>query len=257
MHEQRRGPGIAGVHAGQFNLPVAIAVDNSPGPSHGDVYVAANRTFKEAAVDKFTAEGKPLAPLPEEEELVEGGVVGVAVAPDGSVWVEREDEEAEFLLEHFDGAEDNQLMAMEELELQGVQLTAGETYPSLLGFAVDSRGDAYITYERGGKDAEEHGRNEQCTAHVCTTAKVKVSEESQSLEAEMLSSELDEQGSTRGRGRTHGRSAGRRRRVSRPRLECRRVQRRRGADPALRLGTLHSGAGLRSTRPPTKCWSPT
>ncbi len=190
------GPGIAGVHAGQFNLPVAIAVDNSPGPSHGDVYVAANRTFKEAAVDKFTAEGKPLAPLPEEEELVEGGVVGVAVAPDGSVWVEREDEEAEFLLEHFDGAEDNQLMAMEELELQGVQLTAGETYPSRPGFAVDSRGDAYITYERGGKDAEEHGRNEQCTAHVCTTAKVKVSEESQSLEAEMLSSELDEQGST-------------------------------------------------------------
>ena len=230
------GPGIAGVHAGQFNLPVAIAVDNSPGPSHGDVYVAANRTFKEAAVDKFTAEGKPLAPLPEEEELVEGGVVGVAVAPDGSVWVEREDEEAEFLLEHFDGAEDNQLMAMEELELQGVQLTAGETYPSRPGFAVDSRGDAYITYERGGKDAEEHGRNEQCTAHVCTTAKVKVSEESQSLEAEMLSSELDEQGSTRGRGRTHGRSAGRRRRVSRQRLERRRVQRRRGADPALRRG---------------------
>ena len=93
--------GLAGTRPGEFDAPEAIAVDNSGGPSEGDVYAAANRTFTHAAVDKFSGEGKQLTQLPEEEDLVEGMVVGVAVGADGSVWVEREDEETEFLLEHF------------------------------------------------------------------------------------------------------------------------------------------------------------
>jgi hypothetical protein len=78
--------GIAGEGAGQLRSPEFIAVDNSGGPSDGDVYVADTADSK---VSKFDAEGKYLsttdgssAPNGPFSELS-----GVAVDPSGNLYV--------------------------------------------------------------------------------------------------------------------------------------------------------------------------
>src|SRR5271156_5854342 len=93
-------PGLAGfAKGGELDDPVAIAVDNSSGPSAGDVYVVANRTWKHAQVDKFSANGGFLDELisKEEKEEFEGAFDGGAVEPStGALWIERGGEEEEF-----------------------------------------------------------------------------------------------------------------------------------------------------------------
>jgi hypothetical protein len=215
-------PGIAGYGQGQFDAPVGIAIDNSAGsPSNGDIYVIANATAKKAVIDKFSPSGTLLAKLissKEEKEEVEGPIVGVAVDPSGTVWVEREDEEEEFALQRFNDAspQNRPVGELAELEIENLQ----GARPVRPGFAVDAEGDVYVTYEPGGKDYEEileeeeeikerenerkknkeEPKNEKpqkpCVQHACLTAKLAIVEEDGKIEAIPLNYELDDENST-------------------------------------------------------------
>jgi hypothetical protein len=71
---------------GQLFGPTFVAVDNSGGPSQGDVYVAdANNTI---TVSKFDSAGNPVAGWGSEGQLGGfEGVAGIAVDGDGHLWV--------------------------------------------------------------------------------------------------------------------------------------------------------------------------
>ncbi|HEX8714372.1 MAG TPA: hypothetical protein VF706_02295, partial [Solirubrobacteraceae bacterium] len=149
-------PGLGGPTKVRFDEPVAIAVDNASGsPSAGSVYVVANRTWKKAIVYKFDPEGDLLGALirkPEEKEEL-WPIDGVAVDGAGNVWIDREDEEEEFVIERFNNAIANEKIGEpEEIELP--EVVPGHK-PARPGFAIDSLGRAYITYEPGGRDIEE------------------------------------------------------------------------------------------------------
>lgn len=73
--------GLKGPGAGQFSDPTEIAVDNSTGPSAGDVYVADESN---GVVEKFTSSGGYVSSFGPY-----GIVYGVAVDPTGNVWVHR------------------------------------------------------------------------------------------------------------------------------------------------------------------------
>jgi len=181
-------PGLAGFgKEGQLDDPVAIAVDNSNGPSHGDVYVAANRTWKKAEIFKFGAKGEFLGNLitkTEKEEEIQQVIQGVAVDGVGNVWVAREDEEEEFRLERYPdgGLGGRGSLEQEEFVIDEVEAPLSEWLnisefgteelmqledqlsefeidslrrPLRPGFAVDSAGDFLLTYEPLGHDYEE------------------------------------------------------------------------------------------------------
>ncbi len=131
--------GLSGSGAGQFTTPVFVAVDNSTGPSKGDVYVA---DTGDNLVTKFTAAGAlvsswgdtsptPNGQLAGRETAAGsfGSVAGVAVGPTGVLYV-------------FNTA--NQVF---ELEQNGTfsppEVTAGERGTEQKGFAVDSLGDLF------------------------------------------------------------------------------------------------------------------
>jgi WD40-like Beta Propeller Repeat len=205
--------GIAGFgKEGQFDAPVAIAVDNANGsPSAGDVYVVANRSPKKAVIDKFNFEGKLLDRLKTEE--AEGSIDGVAVDSSGAVWVDREDGGEEFLLETYnDETKNKQLGEASTLEIPEVVKGNRPTRP---GLAVDD-GDVYITYEPHGLTAEEVAEEEEaiaerakerkkdheqpvaeqpqqpCEANRCLVAKLEiVPSESGGVESEPLIPEVD------------------------------------------------------------------
>lgn len=155
-------PGIAGFGTPadpQFDEPVAIAVDNAPSgpkgsPSSGDVYVVANRSWKKAVIYKFDFEGKPVSRLvskPEEKEEA-WPLMGVAVDKSGVVWVEREGEGEELVLERFNNEVKNKLIGEPEtFELPEV----AEQEPVRPGFAIDALGHVYATIEPGGLTIEE------------------------------------------------------------------------------------------------------
>lgn len=217
-------PGIAGFAAGQFDEPVAIAVDNASGsPSRGDVYVAANRSAKQAVVDKFSPSGTLLAKLPaskaekeQEEGIAAEGLVGVATDHSGNVWVERAAGEFQFLLERFSGEEKNRLIGTPAALEVGAP---NGTQPARPGFAIDSQGNIYVTYEPLGKDAEELALEEEeiderekeralnkeppkpeqvqqpCAAHRCEVAKLALSEASGELAASTLTQDEAPEGS--------------------------------------------------------------
>ncbi len=156
--------GLPGYGKGQFDSPVAIAVDNAAGsPSHGDVYVLANGSPKKAVVDEFTGEGHPpagrlvrrLITKEEDEDFEEEPPLGVAVTTTGTVWVAREEEEDEFDLFRFSSSNEAPGSARPaEEEVTGIELPE-EVGPARPGFAVDANGDVYVTYEPGGMDYEE------------------------------------------------------------------------------------------------------
>jgi len=214
-------PGIAGFKKGQLDNPVAIAVDNASGsPSRGDVYVVANRTWKKAVIDKFSPKGVLVGRLVskiEEKEEVEGMIDGVAVDSSGTVWVEREDEEEEFALQRFDDQTTNRpLEEVSELEIENLE----GPRPARPGFAVDSKGDVYTTYEPNGTDSEQREEEaeeikerekerkqnheelkdehpqEPCERNACLVAKLALAPGLRGLEAEPLIYELDGENST-------------------------------------------------------------
>ncbi len=216
--EARCKPAIGGVGVGQFDSPTAIAIDNAPGSaSAGDVYVVANRSWRKAVVDKFSPDGQLLGTLiskKEEKEEVEGAIDGVAVDQSGDVWVEREEEEDEVQLLRFNDQTSNRLLESTEAEVPSLNEVARPTRP---GFAVDSLGDVFITYEPGGTDLPEEleeieereearkenkeelkheGPGEPCQQNRCLVAELHLSQSSGELEAQPLISELDSENSS-------------------------------------------------------------
>ena len=87
-------PGTAGSEPGQFQSPNFIAVDNSDGPSHGDVYVSDSANGR---VQKFTEAGKPVSSwgTPGYEYLVTG-TFGMDVGPEGDLYTYNGGEVAKF-----------------------------------------------------------------------------------------------------------------------------------------------------------------
>ena len=155
-------PGTAGFGKGQFDEPVAIAVDNAPkSPSKGDVYVVANQSAKKAVMDKFNESGTLLSRLftskEERERFEENRIVGVAVEPGtGMVWVDREAEEEELIVQRLgNGSENKEVGVPTELELENVH------GPARWGLTLDGKGNAYITYEPGGHTLEEQEEEEE------------------------------------------------------------------------------------------------
>jgi hypothetical protein len=188
-------PGLAGFGHGQFDEPDAIAVDNASGsPSRGDVYVVANSTKKKAQVYKFTPEGELIQALRLTNSEAEGPVDGVAVDGTGVVWVEREDEGEGIQILRFSSAEKGKLLGEPaELEVPGEDEEGGTTFegarPIRPGFALDSKGDLYVTYAPGGLDSEEIEEEQAtlkkkespiedlghpCEVHTCLVAKIPV-----------------------------------------------------------------------------------
>jgi DNA-binding beta-propeller fold protein YncE len=91
--------GIAGAGPGQFESPIAIAVDNSDGPNHGDVYVANAPTgfgSPENSVIKFSSAGAYLGKINDSESP--GSWEGfadrgpIAVDAQGFLWVAANDD---------------------------------------------------------------------------------------------------------------------------------------------------------------------
>ena len=113
-------PGLAGHGKGELRHATSIAVDNSSGPSRGDVYVEAVTPYDEvvegheqeyeyAVIDKFSSEGQLLEHTTKagEEELE--APVALAVGPDGSLWVNYEE-----ILFRLSGAEGKGALALLE-----------------------------------------------------------------------------------------------------------------------------------------------
>ena len=215
-------PGVAGFGTPsnpQFDEPVAIAVDNAPAggkgsPSSGDVYVVANRTWKKAVIYKFNFEGVPVDRLisrPEEKEEA-WPIDGVAVDKTGVVWVDREGSSGrEVILERFNNEVKPKLIAEpEEFELPEV----APRVPVRPGFAIDSSGHVYVTYEPGGLTIEEeeeefesraeerHAKKEPpveehvqapCVLHACFVAQFGISVNGEGeLEGEFTKQEAEE-----------------------------------------------------------------
>jgi NHL repeat len=160
--------GVAGYGKGEFDEPVAIAVDNAKGsPSNGDVYVVANHTGKKAVIDKLKPSGELIDRLAagkeERSEFEENPIVGVAVGPTGMVWVEREAEEEEIIIQRFgNGVQNAQIGEPAELNYGNV----GETEEPLSGpvrpgFAVDAQGSMFVTYEPEGHTRAELEEEEE------------------------------------------------------------------------------------------------
>ena len=79
--------GIAGAGPGQFSSPKFIEVDNSPGPSAGDVYVADTAS---GLVQKFNPSGELIQAWGEKGSLsfsIGGTIGGITVDPAGSLYV--------------------------------------------------------------------------------------------------------------------------------------------------------------------------
>ncbi len=78
--------GIAGTGAGQFDTPRFVEVDNSTGPSEGDVYVA---DTADQFVQKFTAAGAPISTWGNNGaiEFPKGTIGGITVDKFGNLFV--------------------------------------------------------------------------------------------------------------------------------------------------------------------------
>jgi NHL repeat len=116
--------GLAGTGQGQFDRPLEIAVDNSAGPSRGDVYVADEAG---AVVEKFTSEGFYLSSIVGGARGPFSTLLGVAVDEGGNVWV-------------YDSVGE-----VYEFDQSGSLVREWNTgYGTSRGFAVDTNGDVYV-----------------------------------------------------------------------------------------------------------------
>lgn len=118
--------------ATSFASPEGIGIDNSArplaeDPSEGDVYVV---DTGHDVVDKFNAEGKYLSQLTGTSEGAFGALDGVAVDPNGTVWVYQASGE----IDSFSNAPSNAFLSSRSSAFSG-------TAP---GFAVDSEDDLYV-----------------------------------------------------------------------------------------------------------------
>ena len=162
----------AGTGKGALESPGAIAVDNSPGPSAGDVYVVMDGRAGHGALWKLTAGGEKIAVLRQEGtkgEKWEGALDGVAVDGSGRVWVYRAPEATEGVLEEFSGALESEFeQALPSPELESSALEGTHEQEAALcprpGLAVDAAGEAiYLDHERDnvGEECPDQVRSEE------------------------------------------------------------------------------------------------
>ncbi len=90
--------GLPGTAPGQFESPVFVAVDNSGGPSSGDVYVSDGRGSSDGAVQKFTSEGALVGSWGIKGQVIPSPkyIAGIAVDTAGNLWVATENVLFEF-----------------------------------------------------------------------------------------------------------------------------------------------------------------
>jgi DNA-binding beta-propeller fold protein YncE/Tol biopolymer transport system component len=129
--------GFDGVSAGHaLSGPEGIAVDNSTNPldpSRGDVYVV---DTGHRVVDKFTAAGAYVGQLTETTGgATFGGLRGVAVDPNGVVWVYQASAE----IDNFSDALSNEYLSQRPSAIE-------RTAP---GFAVDGEDNLYVNWGEG------------------------------------------------------------------------------------------------------------
>jgi DNA-binding beta-propeller fold protein YncE len=137
-----------------YGSPAAIAIDNSSSPSDpsaGDLYVMDSG---HGVIDKFSPEGRYLSQIggfTPSTGSAEGELLGLGVDGSGTVHVDLStgrEGSAELLIDEFDGAAVNQLIARQKWHRQDF---SGETgIPSggqAHGFAVSATGDDYPIYE--------------------------------------------------------------------------------------------------------------
>jgi Tol biopolymer transport system component len=137
--------GIPGAGAGQLNEPSFVAVDNSGGPSEGDVYVADRTSAGSTFVIKFAATGSYIStsdgmtatfPIPGPFGQT---IIGIATDTSGDLWVYAEDSTA--------GDPLNGLGVMFEFAQDGTFLNDWTTHEGAppLGIAVDSAKNLYLS----------------------------------------------------------------------------------------------------------------
>ena len=167
--------------------PESIAVDDSSDESKGDVYVASSvrvpaaEAFK-GTVFKFTKEGTQIAKLTKVAGEPLGKVNGLAVIPNGDLWIEQG---VQGTIDRFTGGLPNKFIA--EPEPFEVATELGEESFIAAGFAVDSSGEhLYVTHgeveaelEREvHKEVEVEGLKEaNCAKGPCTVAKLSIQQE--------------------------------------------------------------------------------
>jgi hypothetical protein len=123
--------------AGSFSSPTAIAIDDSTNPldpSEGDVYVL---DLGHHVIDKFEADGKYLGSITEGaggEPL--GQLDGVAVDPEGTVWVYQ----ATGQIDSYSSAAPNAFLSSRE-----------SPFGTNPGFAVDAEDNLYVGRSFGGR----------------------------------------------------------------------------------------------------------
>jgi hypothetical protein len=146
----------AATPAGSFSFPLlygspaAIAVDNSSSPSDpsaGDLYVM---DAGHGVIDKFSPEGGYLSQIsgfPPSTGFERGELLGLGVDGSGTVHVDLES--GPQLIEEFDSAVVNHLVARQQWETGGAAPGVGFPESSSLahGFAVSATGDDYPMYE--------------------------------------------------------------------------------------------------------------
>jgi hypothetical protein len=150
----------AGTSAGHSVAPGAIAVDNSSGPSKGDVYVVVDPRRKHGLLRKFGPNGEELSTIRQEGSAVawEGELDGVAVDGSGNLWVYRAVNTEEATVERFNAAAPNEFLSAMETTLESTELeNKSEVSVPICpkpGFAVDGPGERmYADHER--LDSEE------------------------------------------------------------------------------------------------------
>ena len=167
--------------------PESIAVDNSSDESKGDVYVASSvrvpaaEVFK-GSVFKFTKEGTQIAKLTKVAGEPLGKVNGLAVTPNGELWIEQGEQGN---IDRFTGGLPNKFIAEPEPFEVVSELREGSFIAS--GFAVDSSGEhLYVTHGEVEAELEREVHKEveteelkeaDCAKGPCTVAKLSVQQE--------------------------------------------------------------------------------
>jgi hypothetical protein len=147
-----------------YGTPAAIAVDNSTNPadpSAGDLYVM---DAGHGVIDKFSPEGGYLSQIggfTPSTGSANGELLGLGVDGSGTVHVASRNESiGKFLLEEFDDAAVNQLIARQTFETWNAE--GGVALPNegaAHGFAVSATGDNYPIYEPSCSCTEKFGQH--------------------------------------------------------------------------------------------------
>ncbi len=125
------------VSAVKVKSPGAIAVDNSTGPSAGDVYVVKDATGEAPLIEKLNALDEPVLELKDSAKKERfKGIDGLAVGSDGDLWVY----EKTGRIDRFSGAKANEF-------LESVSSGAEHRASAAPGLAVGPEGSLYVAHE--------------------------------------------------------------------------------------------------------------